>query len=177
MRSRYKIYPDYNMYFITSSIVDWAPLIINNDLFSIILDSFKFCQKEKQLFFYGYVIMPNHFHILISMDEARNIPDTIRDMKRHTSLDISKYLSGLNKHNNLFWIKPFWGNKINKIWQEGYHPKAIISEKMFSQKLNYIHNNPVKQGFVDKPENWKYSSARNYILNDHSLFRLDLDRL
>ncbi|MEQ9309026.1 MAG: transposase, partial [Balneolaceae bacterium] len=50
-----------------------------------------------------------------------------------------------------------------QIWQEGYHPKQISSHKAMSQKLEYIHYNPVKAGFVDKAEYWRCSSARNYL--------------
>jgi REP element-mobilizing transposase RayT len=60
-----------------------------------------------------------------------------------------------------------------KIWQEGYHPEAIYSEKWFQQKLNYIHYNPVKKGFVTEAENWKYSSAKNWFLDDHSIINIE----
>jgi len=49
-----------------------------------------------------------------------------------------------------------------QFWQEGTHPKQILSEEIMRQKLDYIHNNPVKRGYVDLPEHWRYSSARDY---------------
>lgn len=177
MRTRYRIIPEYNMYFISSTIIDSVPLIINEDIFLIILNSFKFCQINKKLFIYGYVIMPNHFHIIISMDDASRIPSVVRDLKRHTSQEITIYLTKLSDQKHLFWIKPFWGKRIDNVWQPGYHPQAIISEEIFIQKLTYIHENPVKKGFVLKPEGWKYSSARNYVQNDHSVIKLDIDKI
>ena len=121
--------------------------------------------------------MPNHFHMILSMEEAEKIPNVVRDMKRHISQEITAYLSSLTDYKDLFWIKPFHGKKVNNVWQEGYHPQAIISDDMFRQKLEYVHNNPVKKGFVKQPEHWKYSSARNYILDDYSIIKLDIDRL
>jgi REP element-mobilizing transposase RayT len=56
-----------------------------------------------------------------------------------------------------------------KVWQDGFHPIAIESEHFFVQKLNYLHENPVRKGYVDRPEQWHYSSARNYILDDDSV--------
>jgi REP element-mobilizing transposase RayT len=53
-------------------------------------------------------------------------------------------------------------NKYLKVWQDGYHPEMIYSNKFFFQKLNYIHMNPVKAGIVELPEDYYYSSARNY---------------
>ena len=177
MRSRFKIYADQDMYFITSTAIEWTPLFINEELFQIILNSLKYCQQNKNLYIYGYVIMPNHFHAIISMDEPGKIPPTVRDLKRHTSQQISNYLKGIAKKVSFAWIRPFIGQEINYVWQKGYHPEAIHSEKWFLQKLNYIHRNPVEKGFVERPEHWKYSSARNYILGDDSLFKLDTGQL
>lgn len=49
-----------------------------------------------------------------------------------------------------------------QFWQEGMHPEWIQNEEMMRQKIEYIHRNPVKRGYVDHPEHWRYSSARNY---------------
>ena len=61
------------------------------------------------------------------------------------------------------------------IWQQNNHPIKIWSLKVFEQKLNYIHNNPVEEGFVTDPIDWKYSSARNYGNNDHTVLAIDLN--
>lgn len=173
MRSRYKINEDSNLYVITSSIHCFVPVIFNDDLFKIILNSLIYCQREKGLNVYGFVIMPNHMHAIIGYIINERIAEVIRDFKRHTSKKISEYLENLKRFNNLFWIKLFHHQMKNKVWQEGYHPETIISEGFFRQKLGYIHNNPIEKGYVEKPEDWKYSSARNYLLNDNSLMTLD----
>ena len=54
------------------------------------------------------------------------------------------------------------GDREFQLWQEGSHPKVIETEAMLRQKLEYIHQNPVKQGYVGDPAHWRYSSARNY---------------
>jgi len=177
MRSRYKIYSESGVYFITSTVIDWVPIIISGDIMQIILDSFKYCQREKELLIFGFVIMPNHFHTLIGMEEQEKIPWVMRDLKRHTSQEITRYIVASEKQRDLFWLKPFWGRQVNRVWQEGYHPVLIKSDKWFEQKLDYMHMNPVKKGFVEEPAHWKYSSARNYILNDDSLLKLDVDKL
>ena len=173
MPQKYKIDQNYNCYFVTSATIGWAPLIINYSAFRIIVNSLKYCQKNKNLRIHGYVIMPNHFHLIISSDFASQIPSIMRDFKRHTSQELSKYFSNNYHLSQLFWIKKFYGNKTNFLWQEGYFPKAIQSLKMFDQKLSYIHLNPVKKGYVEKPEEWLHSSARNYILNDNSIIKID----
>jgi putative transposase len=49
-----------------------------------------------------------------------------------------------------------------QLWEEGSHPEILVSEEVLRQKLDYIHRNPVKRGYVDNPVHWRYSSARNY---------------
>ena len=135
MRSRYKIKKDFNLYFTTSTIVDWIPLLFNNDLFTIVCDSLKYCQKEKGLRLYGYVILPNHFHLIIGHEHSKEIPCIVRDMKKFTSKAISKYLENLQSYRDLGWLKPYYAGKNNTIWQAGYHPKAIFNETVFNEKI------------------------------------------
>src|SRR5512138_3549148 len=156
MRSRNKITPETNVYFITSSIHLWVPILFNETLFQIVLESLKYCQVNKELRVHGYVIMPNHMHAIISHDSCEQISGIVRDFKRHTSKQIEDYLSDLGDFSQLFWVKLFHDKERgqNQIWQEGYHPVAIESKAFFDEKLAYVHNNPIKKGFVEKPEHW-----------------------
>jgi REP element-mobilizing transposase RayT len=110
--------------------------------------------------------MLNHLHLIISANDPKSIPDIIRDFKRYTSSEISSLLKTNNQMNALKIFKEATiGSKNNqeyKIWQSGYHPIGIQSERFFKQKLNYIHQNPVRKGYVVKPEHWKFSSAKDY---------------
>jgi len=175
MRSRYRITPESNIYFITSSTHLWVPILFNETLFQIILNSLKYCRKNKGLRLHGYVIMINHFHAIISHESYDQIPNIVRDLKRHTAREIKDYLSDLGEFSQLFWVKIFHSKERgqHRIWQGGYHPVAITSRAFFDEKLEYIHNNPVKKGFVEQPEHWKYSSARNYLLGDDGLIEID----
>lgn len=60
----------------------------------------------------------------------------------------------------------------NQIWKRENCPVLIESENFFQQKLNYIHENPTREGYVDYEEEWRYSSARNYYKNDHSVIEV-----
>lgn len=175
MPSAYKVTEASNTYFITTSTQQWIPILFNDTIFQIITDSLKYCQAKKGLKIHGYVIMPNHFHAIISHAEPDQISGVIRDFKRHTSTEIKNYLSNLGEFSQLFWIRIFHNKEAghNRLWQRGYHPIAITSPRFFEQKLNYIHFNPVKKGFVEQPEYWKYSSARNYLLGDERLITMD----
>ena len=175
MRSRYKITPQSNTYFITTSTHLWVPILFNETLFQIILNSLKYCQENKGLRLHGYVIMINHVHAIISHESYDQIPNIVRDLKRHTATEIKNYLSDLGEFSQLFWVKIFHSKERgqHRIWQAGYHPVVITSRAFFDEKLEYIHYNPVKKGFVEKPEDWKYSSAPNYLLEDDRLIEID----
>ena len=91
MRSRYKITPESNTYFITTSTRQWIPILFNETIFTIILDSLKYCQANKGLRIHGYVIMINHLHAIVSHEYYDQIPNVIRDFKRHTATEIKGY--------------------------------------------------------------------------------------
>jgi hypothetical protein len=65
-----------------------------------------------------------------------------------------------------FYKKAHKKDREHQVWEEGSHPQLMQNEQMLRQKLDYIHFNPVKRGYVDKPEHWRYSSARNYMGQD-----------
>ncbi|MBI4644176.1 MAG: transposase [Deltaproteobacteria bacterium] len=164
MRTRYKAVEDGQPIFITSTIVEWIPVFIRKPYIDILINALTFCRQNKKLKIFSYVIMDNHIHLLISGDNLSNI---IRDFKRHTAREIIK----LAEFEKKFWLLQqfkFYRQKYKtdsdyQVWQEGFHPKQIFSEDMLRQKIEYIHHNPVRIGWVDKPEDWVYSSARNYL--------------
>ncbi|GAF76848.1 unnamed protein product, partial [marine sediment metagenome] len=107
MRSRLKVTPESNIYFITTSVHLWVPILFNETMFQIIVDSLKYCQAHKGLKIHGYVIMINHIHAIISHEKHDLIPNIVRDFKRHTATEISNYLSDLGQFSQLFWVKIF----------------------------------------------------------------------
>jgi putative transposase len=163
MRSRYKITEINSPHFITCTIVGWLPVFTRQKYLDIITASFTFCRHQKGLRLYAYVILDNHLHLVVSAD---NLSQMIRDFKRHTAKEI---LALAQQDDKLWLLKQFEffksghkGDSQHQVWQEGFHPQDITTEEMLRQKLDYIHYNPVKLGLVDHPEDWRYSSARNY---------------
>jgi hypothetical protein len=94
----------------------------------------------------------------------------VRDFKKFTSSTIVKAISENrieSRKNWMLWIFKKAGeknsnNKNFQFWRQDNHPEELISNKFKDQKLDYIHNNPVEAGFVDNPEDYRYSSARDY---------------
>ncbi len=174
---RYKIIDDNGIYFTTHTIVEWLPVFMEIKYFQIIIDSLKYCQKNKGLHVFGYVIMLNHFHLIAQSYIGVRFQDVMRDMKKFTSKAISKELEKDNRKLLLYVFKKAAenekGKRKYKIWQEDYHPQILYTNKVCRQKLAYMHNNPLRKGFVSKPEDWLYSSARNYILDNNSIINIE----
>ena len=164
MRTRYKIIDAGQIYFITSTIVEWIPVFTRKSYFDILINSLNYCRQHKGLKVFAYVILDNHLHLVIS---GENLSNTIKDFKRHTAREIIKLAQDEEKTWLLNQFK-FYRQKHKmdsdyQVSQEGFHPKQITSEEMVRQKIEYIHYNPVRIGLVNKREEWIYSSAGNYL--------------
>ncbi len=165
-RSRYKIYESSAPHFITCTIVNWIPVFTRQSTVQIILDSFTYLQKASEIKLYGYVILENHLHWIA---QAENLPKEIHRFKSYTAKMLIQYFEQHKVTKILkqfaFYKKKHKIDRNYQIWEEGNHPQLIQNDEMLIQKLDYIHQNPVKRGYVDDPVHWRYSSARNYAGN------------
>ena len=162
-RSRYRITENETPYFLTGTVVAWLPVFAYPQFAEIIFESWRFLQEQRKIHIHGYVCLENHIHWIAS---GQDLPEQIRNFKSFTA---RKILDGLKRDgfesvlNELAFFKLQHKEKQRfQLWQEGNHPQEIQSEAMMLQKLDYIHQNPVQRGYVDRPEDWRYSSARNY---------------
>jgi putative transposase len=176
MRNRYKIIVPGNTSFVTSSIVNWINIFTSEKYIKILTDAIKYNQKNKDLEVFAYVIMKNHFHLLCRSEKLKNI---ISSIKSYSAKGIIQQLKDDNKFEILKTFEenklPFKTDRQYQVWQEGFHPEEIIGEKMYYQKLKYIHNNPIKAEYVEGILEWKYSSVRDYMEGLQGLIKLDLD--
>ena len=162
-RSRYKIVEPMHPHFITCTILHWIPIFTRVETAQIVLDSFKHLQKSDNLKIYAYVILENHLHIIASSDD---LSKSMQKFKSFTAKEILHYLQQQNAKTILdqlaFYKKAHKIETSYQLWQEGIHPKRIQDEAMMIERINYIHQNPLKRGYVDEAKHWRYSSARDY---------------
>ena len=174
MRSRYQVVKNNGVYFITSTIVEWISVFTKKEYFDIVIQSLSYCRQNKGLKLFAYVVMDNHVHFIAS---ANNLSQIMKDFKSYTAREIIKTAQTddrkwlLNQFE--FYKKKYKTDSEYQVWQEGFHPQMIMEEDVFRQKVEYIHNNPVKRGFVEQAEHWIYSSARNYV-NGEGCIEIDL---
>ena len=162
-RSRYKITNPQLPHFITLTVLHWIPVFTRPDTVTILLDALRYLANDG-LKVYAYVILENHCHFVVQSDELGR---DIARFKSFTARQIIQYLSenGVNQilDQLAFYKKAHKKDQGYQFWQEGVHPELIQNDMMMRQKVDYIHFNPVKRGYVDQPEHWRYSSARNYL--------------
>lgn len=162
-RSRYRIREKDQPHFLTCTVVAWLPVFTRPESVQFVLDSWKFLQAHERLVLYGYVILENHLHLIAA---SPDLSKEMKNFKSFTARQIIDLLEGRQATVLLDQLRFYKArHKIQshyQLWQEGSHPQAILGEEMMRQKLEYIHNNPVKRGYVDEPTHWRYSSARNY---------------
>lgn len=163
-RSANRIYDSAYPYFITSSTVEGYPIFANPAAADILLNALRFMQEQRDARLYAYVIMENHIHMVI---QAEKLSSKIQAFKSWTARAIIDLFGETGRYLHLSKLKraknPSHTDSIHQLWQEGFHPIHIFSDQMMVQKINYIHKNPVKRGYVDHEEDWRYSSARNYL--------------
>lgn len=133
------------LFFATTSTLDRRSYFINEDKLTVVRHELFHTVELRVCYLMGYVIMPNHIHVLIGfIDGGKGL---IKFMHSFKGI-VRKKLIG----DNLFW-------------ERGYDDLEIKTEEQFKIKLNYIHFNPVKRGLVEAPEDWRFSSYRFWEMN------------
>ena len=162
-RDRYKLTCDQHPHFLTCTIVNWLPIFTRPETVQIVLDSLRYLQSKEELTLFGFVVMENHLHFIAS---SSNLSNVLRRFKSFTGKEIIVLLKMRGESavlQQLSYAKE--RHKVDRpyqFWQEGSHPVLISNEDIMRQKLEYMHYNPVRRGYVDDPAHWRYSSARDY---------------
>jgi putative transposase len=166
---------DETTFFVTTTTVNHAYVFTEDKYSDILIGNIKHYQDEYRFIILGYVIMPTHFHWIIEADLTRGtISDIMRDIKKYSAWDLMEQLQKDGKEKLLRMFRSTTlKNEKRKLWAKRFDDEVIKNIGMFRTKLEYIHNNPVKAGLTTNPEDYKYSSARNYLLNDHSILKVN----
>jgi REP-associated tyrosine transposase len=163
-------------FFVTTTVTNFTKVFTEDIYCDLLVKNIKHYQERYRFNVIAYVIMTSHFHWIVEVNpKYGTISDIMRDIKKYSAWDIMEQL----EINNSPLMKTFiseakkYPNHKRKFWMKRFDDEVIRNEKMFWTKLLYIHKNPVEVGLVVKPEDYKYSSARNYVLGDHSILEVD----
>lgn len=162
---RYRITADAAVYYVTFSVVDWLPVFVSEQSCRIVTDSLNFCYEKKGLRVNAFVIMPTHMHAIVYSQDFRSEPlaDALTDFRKFTGRQLSDYCQQSMPEcfrRTLQESAP--ADRDRRFWQPSRHPVAIQTEKFWRQKLDYLHENPVRKGLVRRSREWRFSSSLWY---------------
>ena len=169
MKGGYQIRRQDEVHFLSFAVVEWMDVFIRKQYRDIVIESLRFCQEKKGLRLHAWCIMSSHLHLIVSATN-NDLSDIIRDFKKFTSTQILKAIESNEHESRKDWMLPIFKaagtqnlrNKDYQFWRQDNQPKECFSGKFTVQKLDYVHNNPVEAGIVEKAEEYLYSSAKNY---------------
>jgi REP element-mobilizing transposase RayT len=144
--------------------LDWKALLENEKHKDIIVSSLEFLNKQQRILVYAFVIMNNHFHMIWQMMGEHKREDVQRDFLKYTGQQILKNL----RNEASAMLQDLVVNakdRTRQVWERNSLGIPLWSERVFIEKLEYIHYNPVKAGLCKYPEEYKYSSAGFYEMN------------
>ena len=165
---------DTTLFFITATITEWKPLLAEHEPRAILLKDLDFYRAKYLCGILAYVVMPEHYHLVVEFKQAGDLHGWLRDLQGHTSNEISKWLRATADADELaVYVRHANGGSKLAIWKEQARAAGIVSEAVLRTKIDYIHKNPLTRGLVDEPGEWPWSSWRNYYLDDDTVFRVD----
>ena len=158
-----QIYPEYWPQFFTATILEWKPLLQNNNYKDEIIKCLQFLKKQKRIRIYAFVIMDNHIHLIWQPLPGQTLQTIQHSLLKHTA---QQFKIDLQKNDRVF-LEEFRVNAKDRtcqFWKHNSLSVELHSSKVFYQKLEYIHNNPVKAGLCILPQDYYYSSAKFYAM-------------
>jgi REP element-mobilizing transposase RayT len=166
-RGRSQFGKEGHTFFVTTTVVEFARIFSCGTVYyDILVGSLRHVLHEHRAPLLAYVLMPSHVHLIPAMPAGESISDLMRDFKKYTSTTIREqlqrerreaFLETLHRNGKLKKHQEF------KLWMDRFDDNVIRDDKTLATKIEYIHNNPVKAGFVSTPEDWIYSSAADYL--------------
>lgn len=157
------------VYFLTFTVVDWVDVFTRREYKIVVAESLNYCIANKGLEVYAWCLMSNHLHLVCRATENYRISDIIRDFKKFTAKTILEIIETEPESRRDWMLYRFefagkFDNRISKyrFWQDTNHAIHLDHNELIDQKINYIHQNPVRAMIVERPEEYIYSSARDY---------------
>ena len=132
-------------FFVTTTLKDWTKLGNQEGFYEALAASLNFCREKHNANIAGYVLMPDHVHLVIFID-GEYLGPFMRDFKKYTAQKVA----------------PDLGVESGGIWMKRYDRVVLYSDEILRIKLNYVHQNPVKASLVGSGEDWLWSSASDY---------------
>ena len=184
----YKIRDQQQVHFITCTVVQWVDIFTRSVYADLVIESLNFCIRDKGLCVHAWVLMPNHpdksgqvIHAILSARQGYILSDILRDFKKFIAGKILKELekSAIESRKSwMLWLFKSAGtqnsrNENYQFRQQDNHPTELNNPTIKLQRMNYLHQNPVRAGLVWEPWEYRYSSACDYMDDKKGLVEID----
>ena len=154
---RYKrVFLDGYDYFITVVTYERNPILIEK--IPLLRESFKYAKSKFVFDIDAVVILPDHFHMIIRVDRAEDYPKIVGSIKRYFSKKCNPVF-----YEHLTQSQSRTNQGYKPVWQKRFYEHTIRDEKEYRTRLDYIHFNPVKHGYVNVVKQWQYSSFNKFV--------------
>jgi putative transposase len=157
------------VYFLTFTATDWVDIFTRKEYKIEIVNSLNYCIQNRGLTLWAWCLMTNHIHLVCKANDGFKLSDIIRDFKKFTAKAIVKLVGEVNESRRDWLLYRFeyagkFDNRIKKykFWQDTNHAVLLDTEDMIYQRVNYTHENPVRALIVAEPQEYLFSSARDY---------------
>lgn len=107
----------------------------------IVIDSLKWCHDNGFWNCFGYVVMPDHIHLIVKLGETRGLSEVMQSFGNFTALKLNR------QHG-----------RSGKCWQKTFYDRNVRDDNELYNQLNYVYENPVRRGHVERPEDWPFSA-------------------
>jgi putative transposase len=159
---------DGHLHFITFSCYHRRPFLGSARRRDLVLRVLEQTRVSYDFGIVGYVIMPEHIHLLISEPQRKNLSTAIKAFKQA----VARRALGRRKRD-ASQIALFTDSAPQRFWQPRFYDFNVFTEKKRVEKLRYMHRNPVTRGLAARPEDWRWSSYRYYMLNETGIVTID----
>jgi putative transposase len=167
-RGLHRYYGTHDLHFIIGSCYRRQPLLNTAKRRNLFLNILEDTRRKYRFVVHGYVIMPEHFHLLVTEPEIANPSVVMKVLKERFSRQINRKRKPVSARQGTLWK-----NLSAPVWQKRFYDFNVWSERKRVEKLRYMHRNPVKRGLVISPEQWKWSSFRSYMYGEIGLVRVN----
>ncbi len=170
------------IYFVTSNTKDRKSILVN-DIARFLLTTIAYHKYVLNFSLFGYVIMPDHFHILVQPSEKYPLSKVIGLIKGNFARKYNEFfntqITGDNGNRclSIGYQRDPRGHLYLPVWQKEYYESGVRNEKEFLDKLNYMHNNPVKEKLVEFAKDYEFSSYRQYFGEPRQKIQIMIDKI
>jgi len=156
------------LFFVTTSVTNWLPIFHDDSLARLTVEQLAETSRFFQMSVVGYVVMPSHFHGLLGLKDVRQLASYVQAFKSLSSRRV-KQSCGRDCQKTLSCSGRF------ALWQRGFDDLLIHSQDQLRIRLEYIHNNPVKGELANNAVDYRYSSARDWLMESRGSVEIDRD--